>query len=887
MQGIDIATLRKKHPVFRYVSYDYHVADGALEISFVFVTEPDITFTPTLTIPLNGNTVPDDIDMLVFNLGMIEAISYWKATCSAQFIIEAGQLSFEQISWWHNLYLHGLGEFLYLNNIDFTGDDFLQITVKSNAPTIPAFTNTQEKSAGNLVLVGGGKDSIVSLHLLEEMGEDNTLMLLNPTVAAMETTVNSYLPFIRLTRNIDPKLLELNSEGYLNGHTPFSAYLAFASTLVAEIYGFENIIVSNEQTAGEENTTFHGMEINHQYSKTLAFETAFRTYAHTSLGAKSSYYSLLRPLAEIQIAALFSTSKKYDAVFNSCNRSHNAYWCGECPKCAFVYLILTPFLDAKRTAKIFGLENWFDKSSIQQHVTDLVGLGNLKPFECVGSVDESRLAIALHYQLGNKSEFIAKTAEKLYPDGVPNFETTFNTIKETWFDSHYLPEKFQTALKNKIKTIGQKGQKVLIAGFGVEGQSLYRFLAKKYPYPDITILESNTEKTKDLDATFVSEITDDGLQTFDVVYRSPGFPLEKIKPAKKITTATNLFFSLLKGKVIGITGTKGKSTTSSLVHHLLKGRFSDVRLVGNIGQPMLDQLERSNEKTIFVVELSSFQLELFDGKPDIAILLPIVPEHLDSHGSFEAYQSAKANITKNQTNGDLLIYYEENDINQKIAELSEAQKMQYPHHNNVLIENDTVKIKTTDGETDLLATKELQLKGTGNFENICAAITAYLQFDSDIDNLREQLTSFQPLNHRLEYVGKDDNGIMYYNDAIATIPEATIHAIQTLGENLQTIIIGGHDRGVTYKKLIEFLAESNIEHIITMPDTGYAIGHALEQQQNSKNIVRVSTLEEAVNIAKNVTKPGNICLLSPAASSYNQFKNFEEKGELFKKLALT
>lgn len=388
--------LRDKHPQFIYEGFEILPDGNNIRIIFNFTTFPDIKFRPEIVLPnvsLNKN-----IDNLVFNLGLVEMLSYWKATCSPQIIIKAGYLNEEQIKFWKNLLIKGLGEFFYTNQIDFTQVDLVNFIVDSKNKFDKFYGQLKDR---DLVLVGGGKDSAVTLDSISKSGKEFNCLLLNPTDAAIKIAdaAGCKNPII-IKRTIDPKLLELNKQGYLNGHTPFSAYLAFLSTLSSVIYDFKNIIVSNESSSNEGNVSWMGQkkdvsyEINHQYSKTTEFEKDFREYSKKYL-ALTNYYSFLRSLGELEISELFSKMPKYHKLFRSCNKgSKMGIWCGECPKCVSTYLTLYPFLGEK-TRQIFGKDLLEDKSLIPI-VKGLLRKNNiLKPFECVATVEEIKTAILL------------------------------------------------------------------------------------------------------------------------------------------------------------------------------------------------------------------------------------------------------------------------------------------------------------------------------------------------------------------------------------------------------------------------------------------------------------------------------------------------------------
>lgn len=450
--------LRKKHPFFVYQDFNIQKQGKRLKITYDFRLASDIQFKPDVTIPLPQKGIePEKFSNFAFHLGLIEAVSYWKSSCSPNFIVKAGNLTDSQISWWHDLFINGLGEFFYRNNIDFTKNSFLKIHTLKNAPVFKLLKNGKKK--GDLIMVGGGKDSIVTLNCLKAKKGLRNILLLNPTIAALKTSeIAGYNKPIIVNRTIDKKLLELNEQGYLNGHTPFSAYLSFLGIFAAAIYGFKHIISSNEQSAEEGNIKFHGIEINHQYSKSLRFERLFRKYSKKYLSEDISYFSFLRPLYELQAAALFAQTKRYDKAFGSCNISRNKYFCGDCPKCAFVYLSLIPFLSHSRIKKIFGGNDYFNEPKIQKHIIDLVGLGKHKPFDCVGTKEESIFAILLaedkyKQEKENVPKFLLNIKDRLKLNKQYSAEEIKNKLRTDWNSNNFLPKKYETLLKKQLAKI--------------------------------------------------------------------------------------------------------------------------------------------------------------------------------------------------------------------------------------------------------------------------------------------------------------------------------------------------------------------------------------------------------------------------------------------------
>jgi hypothetical protein len=401
-------TLRKKYPKFVFNSFDFELKPIGLEISFDFKIEPDIQFSPRVLI--EGITKKEvkrvgegELKNLIFNLGMIEALSYWKATCSPKIETLTGSLNKEQIRWWKDLIFKGMGQFFFENKINFLERNFLKIE---------SFGEKFEKFEGNLnenkilVPVGGGKDSIVTVEYLKKMKKDLILFCLNPTENQKKIIkISGIKRKVFVKREIDKKLLELNQRGFLNGHTPFTAYLCFLSVLVAVLKDCKFIAFSNEKSSNEGNVKYLGRIINHQYSKSEDFEKKFRFYSKKYLAKNVECFSLLRNLYELEISALFSQFPQYFDAFLSCNVAFQTNsgtkkpikkWCGKCPKCLFVFASLYPFI-GERVIKIFR-KNLFEDKRLLPLMLQLIGRKKFKPFECVGTRKESFLAFKLSLQ---------------------------------------------------------------------------------------------------------------------------------------------------------------------------------------------------------------------------------------------------------------------------------------------------------------------------------------------------------------------------------------------------------------------------------------------------------------------------------------------------------
>ena len=387
--------LREKYNKFIYEKYSVEDINDEIVITYYFSIEGLKEFRPTLRfskeIIKNNNINNKFFNYLVFHVGLVELISYWKCACPKEVIIKAGYIDEEQINWFKKLYYYGLGEFLYTNGIDVSYEDFMEITCMSNKEDIG---NIEYNGIGNLIPIGGGKDSVVTLELLKEM--DNDTFIINPKSAMLECSkIGGYNNPIVVKRTIDKELLELNKLGYLNGHTPFSSLVAFLTYLISYLNNKRYIVLSNESSANESNV--RGLKVNHQYSKSYEFENDFNNYTNKYFNIDIKYFSFLRPLYEIQIAKLFSKYDKYHKVFKSCNvgsKGSEWNWCLNCPKCLFVYIILSPFLYKDKLINIFGDDLYNNKDLLQTFI-DLTGNSDNKPFECVGTYDEVNYALSL------------------------------------------------------------------------------------------------------------------------------------------------------------------------------------------------------------------------------------------------------------------------------------------------------------------------------------------------------------------------------------------------------------------------------------------------------------------------------------------------------------
>ena len=441
---------KNKYDEFIYDSYSYFYTKDKFIISYKFIIKNLKEFNPTIkinkSIITNQNIDDNFLSYLVFHIGLVEMISYYKVTCSPKIIINAGFLNEEQINWFKKLIFNGLGEFFYKNNIKVDQNDFVNIIINKEKSS---YNLVSYNGSGNLIPIGGGKDSCVSLEILKN--EKNMCFMINPKepqILSAKAAGYDESDIITIERDIEKdKLIELNNMGFLNGHIPFSSVVAFISYLCAYLSNKENIVLSNESSSNEE--TVIGTNINHQYSKSLQFENDFRYYTKKYFTDKINYFSLLRGLSEYQISYLFSKFEKYHSVFKSCNlgsKNETWKWCLNCPKCLFVFTILSPFLYKHKLVNIFG-EDLFEREDLIDTFKEMIGESNVKPFECVGTINEAKYAIS-------------KTITNFKSDNLPFLLKYFKDNYELFLDGddilayneeNNVPDEYNQIIKDLIK----------------------------------------------------------------------------------------------------------------------------------------------------------------------------------------------------------------------------------------------------------------------------------------------------------------------------------------------------------------------------------------------------------------------------------------------------
>lgn len=434
-----------------------------------------------------------------------------------------------------------------------------------------------------------------------------------------------------------------------------------------------------------------------------------------------------------------------------------------------------------------------------------------------------------------------------------------------------------------------KDKKILILGFGREGLSTYNFIRSidrdiKLSISDINDNYSDEIKNDVNTVLYSGDNYLDVCNDYEVIIKGPGVIIKNMlsdEIKKRITCQTDLFLRFCTNKTIGVTGTKGKSTTSSLLYHLINKQYPNSLLMGNIGVPCFDMIGKIDSDTICILELGVHQLEYMRSSSNISVVLNIYEEHLDHYNSFQDYIDAKKNIYLYQDNSDYVLLGDSPYLNDKVN--SRCLVNREEDNDCFYIDGDELVI-IRDNNRLIISKDDIKTKlvGEHNLSNILFCLTIISILGFNIEKAISDISSFSGLPHRLQYFGTY-NDIKFYDDTIATSVPSVISGVEALKE-VDTIIIGGMDRGIDYKDLVTFLDNSDISNIILLSETSKRIKVLFDSITSSKNILMARDMEEAVDYSFNFTKKNKICLLSPAAASYGDYKNFEEKGDHFQKL---
>jgi UDP-N-acetylmuramoylalanine--D-glutamate ligase len=423
--------------------------------------------------------------------------------------------------------------------------------------------------------------------------------------------------------------------------------------------------------------------------------------------------------------------------------------------------------------------------------------------------------------------------------------------------------------------------KVAILGFDTEGRVSYDYFVRLGH--DVTICDQKDDlETPEGAKAVLGPSYLANLDRFDLIVRTAGMTpsiiLEKNPSVgSKISSQVNEFFKASPTKnIIGVTGTKGKGTTSTLLTKMLEADGKPAWLGGNIGIPPLSFIDKLTADSWVTLELSSFQLIDMQHSPHIAVCLMVVPEHLDWHPDTDDYYGAKTNLFRNQTSDDFAIYNAENENSTRIASTSKGWKVPYMQAPGAFVQDDKVIVD----DREICKISELKLLGQHNWQNVCAALTAFWKVSQNAEAARQVLTTFSGLEHRLEFVREVDS-VKYYDDSFGTTPETAIVAIQAFKEP-KVVILGGSDKGATYDALAQAVKDGNVRHVITIGDTGPAIAKSLMGAGYDNGMSGGTTMDEIVQEAAKLAEPGDVVLLSTGCASFGLFKNYKDRGDKFK-----
>lgn len=469
---MELDSLQKKYPEFIYESFRWEITGEDLCAEFKFIVG-DIAFSPSVVIRGVDSARIQSIgkgplDNLIFNIGLAEIPSYWKAVCSPKILVKAGYLDNGQISFWRDL-ISNMGQFFYENNLPFLAPEILTNIQKREKFSI----FDAELTDRYLVPMGGGKDSLVTFELLKEYfrekpfagarsGEKVVTFTLNANPALTAVIGVAGAKNVYVERKIDPRLLELNKLGYFNGHTPFSSILAVLGVALDVIFDCRYTAISQERSSNEGNTVYRKKKINHQYTKTIDFENKFRSYSKKYLAKNADFFSFLRPLYEFQIAMLFSNYPQYFDTFLSCNkaytianRQNNAGWCGNCAKCLSIFVMVYPFIGEAGVMRVFR-QDLFKNAGLLPLMREMLGEAACKPFECIGTINETRAAFYLSLKLARKENpaglpVLLQIFENQYLPNYRDIEKNTAAILNAWENKNNLPKDLQTSLKNALK----------------------------------------------------------------------------------------------------------------------------------------------------------------------------------------------------------------------------------------------------------------------------------------------------------------------------------------------------------------------------------------------------------------------------------------------------
>ena len=870
---------------FHFLECDFDPEHGVARLSYSFDDGPELV--ERITFP-HAPWPPEASRQACFHralevLHLVAGVSYYKAGLSPRIQVQNTR-SIEGLSTFlTELYTRGLGELGYLNQLDIAGRIHFPVAGKSGNDSARPLILPERA----LVAMGGGKDSLVGLDLLQKAGLDSMPVCVGSSVLIKETVKAAGLPLIQIGRQLAPELSRMNQAGAWNGHVPVTAINSAILLCASILYGFRYIVFSNERSADEATlVTDEGVEVNHQYSKGSEFESAFRAVIASQVSPDIEYFSVLRQYSELGIVRRFSRMKNFHPVYSSCNRNFHLdgpridhRWCLDCPKCRFAALSLALFLTPDEVIAIQG-SDLLDDPAQQEGFQELCGLGRDKPFECVGEAGESRAALAA---LGDRRDWSEHAVVRALQPGlsaveIPSLETLLQPAGR-----HCIP----VALRERMKRSGWTDGRVAILGIGREGQAARRYLRTVYPDIHLTLVaeaapgQDFIERLSENDHLLTGPLAEAGLESFDILVRSPGISpyRNSIRRARaagaSLTTPSNLWFAAHPDQnTICITGTKGKSTTSALLAHMLESCGYRVRLAGNIGLPLLECDDQDVDW--WVIELSSYQLADLEASPSISVILNLSTDHLDWHGSEQTYRDDKLRLATLAGCRPLVANASDSVLSAALSGYGDT--VWFNSKSGFRVERG----KLFDGETPLPAVLPDGLPGAHNLANIAAALTVLRLIGAKLSTGIKSIASFPCLPYRLQTIG-EQAGVRFVNDSISSAPVATMAALEAFSGKMVTLLVGGLDRGLDWTPYMDRIKAELPHAVIGIPDNGPRIIREMRRANigPENGLHESQDLAEAVVLAKKLTPPGGIVLLSPGAPSFPRFDDYRDRGRQF------
>lgn len=856
----------------QFVYRDFTLSEDKQTANFHFViyhNEETYELEETLRFPtplIGTGTMQNALRALHLALG----ISYYKIFVSP--VIEHPyQMDEAEAEFWNDVWVNGLGEFLYVNKLsrDVLAKFAAQDGVRYESDEAPVL----EKRA--LLGIGGGKDSIVAGELLKQIGIEleGFVMATGEQLGQTQSVADTMeIPLNAVERRLDKQLLSLQERPEaFRGHIPISLIFGLVGTALALAKNATYVVVANESSASIPRAEWQGNAVNHQWSKSYEFETKLQKYLHQLVSPSVTYFSAIRPLSSIAIMKLFANMSQYFEVFTSDNsvfridpaRRPHGRWSLESPKSLSSFILLAPWVDQTDMLRIFG-RDFLDEPELEKLFYELIGLEGHQPLDCVGTEEEMVVSLQIIKKQGKfKHSYLLQKAAERHILEDDNTDVILQKLLEP-APEHAIPEHVYTSL-HPLFTPRQglleqfRGKQVVFVGVG-QGRAMagvQKFLTEK---GSILSFEGVDKRPGDTPLEFLNEYD----QSTTVFIKNEGIPGHEM-PVPYITQL-QLFFDEVKAKdsmVVGITGTKGKSTTTALTAHILKSAGRDVVLAGNIGISPLDALDSATKDTIFVLELSSYQLSDLTVSPQISACINLYNDHTDWHGSLEEYWEAKHNIMRFADKDDLFIY------NPDFAQLQAWA--------------DTANCRTRAIDpNETYHFEDAKLFGDHNRLNVLIAREIARELGIDDATTHRAVVSFEPLRHRMQYVAKK-NSLIYIDDAIGMTPESTLASMQAVQEKygqIGCLLLGGQDREYDFATLLQKIAELQIPNLVLFPDTQEKIKSMLPEGYTPR-VLETQDMTEAVTFAAQHSPDNSVVLLSTAAPSYSVWRDFEEKGDLF------